>query len=79
MKIKKCGEQFGASLAQISVVSSQKNSLKTIGLHTVLVLGLGVALWVGAAGGGALGGAQIVHEGQPVLPAEVDKFNLAYA
>ena len=57
----------------------QEHPLKAVGGHAVLVLGLGVALRVGAAGRRALGGAQVVHEGQPVLPAEVHKFDVAHA
>lgn len=58
---------------------SQKNSLQTVSGHAALVLRLRrIALWVRAAGRGALWGAQVVHEGQPVLPAEVHKFDLAH-
>lgn len=63
----------------LHVQSSQKDPLEPVGGNPVLVLRLGVALRVGAAGGAALGGAQVVHEGQPVLPTEVDKFDVAHA
>lgn len=59
--------------------SSQKDPLEAVGGDAVLVLRLGVALRVRAAGRTALGGAQVVHEGQPVLPAEVDEFDVAHA
>lgn len=58
---------------------SQQDPLKAVGWHAVLVLGVGVALGVGAAGRGALGGAQVVHEGQTVLAAEVHKLDVAHA
>lgn len=61
-----------------AVVLSQEHPLQAVCGHAALVLRLGVALRVGAAGGGALWGAQVVHEGQPVLPAEVHKFDLAH-
>jgi len=57
---------------------SQKHPLQAVGGHAALVLRLGVALGVGAAGRGALWGAQVVHEGQPVLPTEVHKLDLAH-
>lgn len=59
-------------------VLSQKHPLQPVSRHAVLILGLGVALRVGAAGRGALRGAQVVHEGQPILPTEVHKFDLAH-
>ena len=66
--------------AQMSlrVALSQKHPLKAVGGHAVLLLGLRVALRVGAAGRGALGGAQVVHQGQPVLPTEVNEFDVAH-
>ena len=60
-------------------VLSQQHPLQAVGGHGDLVLGLGVALRVGAAGRGALGRAQVVHQGQPVLAAEVHELDVAHA
>lgn len=56
---------------------SQKHPLQAVSGHAALILGLGVALRVGAARRGALWGAQVVHERQPILSTEVHKFDLA--
>lgn len=58
---------------------SQQHPLQAVRRNAVLVLRVGVALRVGAAGRRALRGAQVVHERQPVLPAEVHKLDLAHA
>lgn len=58
---------------------SQKDPLEAVRGHAALILWLCVALRVGAAGWGALWGAQVVHERQPILPAEVHEFNVADA
>lgn len=61
-------------------VLAQQNPLEAVGRHAVLVVGLGVALRVGAAGRcGALGRAQVVHEWQTVLATEVHKLDVAHA
>lgn len=58
---------------------AQEDPLEAVRRHAVLLLRLGVALRVGAAGGGALRGAQVVHERQSVLPTEVHELNVADA
>ena len=67
------GAAPGASLL------SQQHPLQAVRGHADLVLGLGVALRVGAAGRRALRGAQVVHQGQAVLPAEVHELDVAHA
>lgn len=61
------------------VALSQKHPLEAVRRHAALVLRLCVALWVGAAGWGALRGAQVVHERQSIFPTEVHKFDVADA
>lgn len=58
---------------------SQQHPLQAVRRNAVLVLGVCVALRVGAARRRALRGAQVVHERQPVLPAEVHELDLAHA
>lgn len=58
---------------------SQQHPLQAVRRNAVLVLGVRVALRVGAARRRALRGAQVVHERQPVLPAEVYELDLAHA
>lgn len=58
---------------------SQQHPLQAVRRNAVLVLGVRVALRVGAARRRALRGAQVVHERQPVLPAEVHELDLAHA
>lgn len=73
-------EEAGLGIrVSIWVILSQKHPLQAVSGHAALVFRLCVALGVGAAGGGALWRAQVVHEGQPVLPTEVHKLNLAHA
>lgn len=62
----------------LPVILSQKHPLQAVNGHAAVILRVCIALGVGAAGRGALWGAQVVHEGQPVLSTEVHKFNLAH-
>lgn len=68
-----------SSISLHPVALSQKHPLEAVCRHAALVLRLRVALWVGAAGWGALRGAQVVHERQSIFPTEVHKFNVADA
>lgn len=68
------GQRVGRRLR---VALSQKHPLQAVSGHAALILRLGVALRVGAARRGALRGAQVVHERQPILSTEVHKFDLA--
>lgn len=71
-------DKTGAGQRFLHVVLSQKHPLQAVSGHAALVLRLGIALGVGTAGRGTLWRAQVVHEGQPVLPTEVHKFDLAH-
>lgn len=66
-------------LGRPSRTLSQQHPLQAVRGNAVLVLGVRVALRVGAARRRALRGAKVVHERQPVLPAEVHKLDLAHA
>lgn len=78
-----CAAKFEASSAFPLVFScwelTQQDPLEAVCRDAVLLLRLCVALRVGAAGRSALRGAQVVHEGQPVLSTEVNEFDLSHA